>query len=303
LLNHLTFPYFSITEKLSPSRSKRPFDHHLENQPLFSTILIDMMPSGRSSTSVKGQNNKDRKLNNNNHSPHYSKSGFITTLSPEGQIGKVIADMENLSGSHHLKNWSASARKELAPYITVAIEIQNKGKPVDIVIPKVALIAASPIFRSHMKDNPGDVSVKFHSQKVSLGAMQTIAKWLRKICSERDYTTLPLSGNLFVDMQLRMTARTLGMAQYIQEVEERYIHGLQSRFPEPDEVTIIIENTHWGDDPVVVALAQRMSFLCKYHKVTWEMEVRYANLLANDKYKRLLGAVKVGFVEKKRTQS
>jgi hypothetical protein len=102
-------------------------------------------------------------------------------------------------------------------------------------------------------------------------------------------------------MQLRMTARTLSMAQYVQEIEERYIYGLQSRFPEPDKVTIIIENTRSSDDPAVVALAHCLSFLCKYHKVAWETEVKNANPLANDKYKRLIGAVKVDLVEEKRT--
>jgi hypothetical protein len=132
-----------------------------------------------------------------------NNAGFVTSLSPKAQFNKVMADIANLNKGYHLKYWSASARKELAIHITVKLEVIHKGKPVDVTVPKLAFPAASPAFQAHMQGHPEDVHVRFVHQDAFKEAIQAIAKWLRKICSEKEYTEIPIPRDLEKALELR----------------------------------------------------------------------------------------------------
>jgi hypothetical protein len=96
--------------------------------------------------------------NNGNGNRHYRQkqnAGFVTSLCPKAQVGKVMSDIANLKQGYDLRYWSASARKELAPHITIKLEVLNKeGKPVDVTVLKLAFLATSPAFQRHMEANP-----------------------------------------------------------------------------------------------------------------------------------------------------
>jgi hypothetical protein len=231
--------------------------------------------------------------NNSRRHRHKKNAGFVTSLSPEAQINKVMADIANLNKGYNLKYWSASARKELAVHITVKLEVLHKGKPVDVTVPKLAFLAASPAFQVHMQGHPEDVHVRFIHQDVFKEAIEAIAKWLRKICSEKEYTEIPIPQNLEKALELRQTAQTLDMAQYVAHFTERYINGLGARYPGINEIKLVVKLTRdrFETDPMLEALANCLSFLVVYHEVDEDTEMAYANLLADKRFDRLLNAV------------
>jgi hypothetical protein len=84
------------------------------------------------------------------------------------------------------------------------------------------------------------------------------------------------------------------MAQYVVHITERYICGLGIRVPGVQEIKLVVKLTRddFVTDPMMEALANCLAFLVTYHKVSEEQEVAYAQLLAEDKFGRLLDPVK-----------
>ncbi|KAF1842954.1 uncharacterized protein K460DRAFT_289014 [Cucurbitaria berberidis CBS 394.84] len=221
------------------------------------------------------------------------KDTFVAGLSPEGQINKVIAEMNSLEGGYDLRNWSPSARKDLLPTLTITLEVDCAKKPVKVEVPKLALLVASPSFRAHMVQNLEAKKLGFTHKDISLGAVKTIAKWLRDLCNNAEFPIVPVSDDLNVALELRLTAYRLGMHQYVGHIEERYISGVEHRVPSLVEIATVTNNTReeYENDPIVVALANRLSYLCRHHKVSQEVQISYANLLAEEKFDRILRAV------------
>jgi hypothetical protein len=244
--------------------------------------------------STNNKNNNNHKDNGNRRQRQKQGAGFVTSLSPEAQVNKVMADIANLNQGYHLKYWSASARKELAPHITIKVEVNHKGNKVDVVLPKLAFLAASPVFQRHMQEHPSDVHINLVHADVTKDTLETIAKWLRKICSEKEYSELPCPNDMEKALELRLTARTLGMSQYVVNIMERYIDGLGSRVPQILEIKLVVKFTRDDMivDPMMEALANRLAFLVTYHRVDEETEIAYAKLLAEERFGRLLNAAK-----------
>lgn len=218
-------------------------------------------------------------------------SNFVDSLSPAGQINRVLGDLENLNGGYHLRNWSASARRELYPHITIKVEVLDpNGKEVEVSVPKLAFFAASPAFRRHISDYAEAKLIRCNHKDVTLESMRAISKWLRKICTDKEYTDLPIPNNLQKGLELHLTARTLGMAQYTQQVIERYIGGLVCRTVEVNELVTVAELTCKDAvvDPILEALANHVAYLCRYHLVSKEQEDQYVAMLTGEKCGKLV---------------
>jgi hypothetical protein len=216
--------------------------------------------------------------------------GFVAGLTPEGQVNKVVADMNNLKDGYDLRNWSASARKELTPALTVKLLV-GKVPATEVHVPKLALIVASPVVRAHFVKNPAEMQAKFIHADVSLDAVQQISEWLKEVCHKSEFPEIPVPEDLEAALKLRLTAHTLGMQRYVDHIEVRYLEGVTKRAPTLQEVAVVVDNTREKNDPIMVALANQLSYICRCHKVSQDTEISYANLLAEEKYGRLLDAV------------
>lgn len=56
--------------------------------------------------------------------------GYVASLSPEGQVDKVISDIKNLKDGGDLYNWSASSRRELTSAIKIPFQIGTDTKSI-----------------------------------------------------------------------------------------------------------------------------------------------------------------------------
>ena len=229
-------------------------------------------------------------INSRNRRARAQPHGFVASLTPEGQINKVIADMNNLKDGHDLCKWSASARKELTPFLTITFQVGDRPAPY-VRVPKLALIVASPVVRAHFVKNPTSTKAKFTYADVSLEAVHNIAKWLKDVCMVPQFPEIPVPNDTYDALKLRLTANTLGMERYVGHIDACYIDGVANRVPSLQEITQVVDNTRGEDDAILIALANRLSYLCRYHKVSKAEEIAYAELLADEKYGRLLAAV------------
>ncbi|KAH7070666.1 hypothetical protein BKA63DRAFT_579358 [Paraphoma chrysanthemicola] len=216
--------------------------------------------------------------------------GFVAGLTPEGHINKIVADMNNLKGGYDIRNWSLSERKELTPALTVKLLI-GKDPNTEVYVPKLALILASPVVRAHFVKNPAEVQAKFTHPDVSLEPVEQISKWLKGACHQSDFLELPVPQNLDAALKLRLTAHTLSMERYVEHMDAKYLAGIKERVPTLQEISEVVDNTRKNDDPIMVALANQLSFLCRYHKISESKEIEYTNFLAEDKYACLLNLI------------
>ncbi|CAG5182740.1 uncharacterized protein ALTATR162_LOCUS10311 [Alternaria atra] len=231
------------------------------------------------------------KRNNFRRRNNPNTNGYVKSLSPTGQVNKVLKDMANLNGGYHLRNWSSSARKELCPNITIKVEVLDPdGNKVNVNVPKLAFLATSPVFRQHVEGHPKDDWVKFYHKDVTLESMRAISKWLTKICTDKEYTDLSAPNDLQKGLELRLAAHILGMAQYTQQIIEGYICGLIGRPVEAKELVIVAELTREDAvvDPILEALASYVAYLCRYHQVSKDREDQYIAVLAGDKCGKLM---------------
>jgi hypothetical protein len=127
---------------------------------------------------------------------------------------------------------------------------------------------------------------------VSFEAVTKIVKWLKDLCTQPEFAELAMPKDLGEAMQLRLTAHTLGMNHYVEQIEARYIEGVANRVPTLQEVTLVVDNMRKVDDTLLIALANQLSYPCRYHQVSEAQELSYANLLSGEKYDRLLVAVR-----------
>ncbi|KAI4655158.1 uncharacterized protein J4E79_008223 [Alternaria viburni] len=248
-----------------------------------------------STTSEQSKGSRPTKSNNLRRRNVPNTRAYVNTLSPAGQVNKVLTDMANLKGGNHLRNWSASARKELAPNITIKVEVLDpNGNKVNVNMPKLAFFAASSAFRQHLEANPDDTWVKFCHKDVSLNSMRTIVKWLRAICTDQQYTDIPIPKDVKKGLELRLAAQVLGMTQYTSQIIKDYICGLIYRPVEAHELVLVAEITRKEtvEDPIVDALANYVAYLCRYHLVSRDIEDQYLTVLAGGKCAKLLDAVK-----------
>ncbi|KAG9190940.1 hypothetical protein G6011_09028 [Alternaria panax] len=245
-------------------------------------------------TSKNTNSSRFTKHNNFHHRNAPNTNIFVNSLSPAGQVNKVLKDMENLNGGYHLRNWSASARKELDPNITIKVEVlDSNGDKVNVNVPKLAFLAASPAFRQHVDGHPEDHWIKFIRKDVTLESMRTISKWLRKICTDKEYTDLPIPNDLRRGLELRVAAHVLGMAQYTQQVVERYVNGLPCRSVQVNELVIVTELMRKDAvvDPILEALANYVAYLCRYHLISKQQEDQYVATLTGEKCAKLVEAI------------
>jgi hypothetical protein len=68
-------------------------------------------------------------------------------------------------------------------------------------------------------------------------------------------------------------------------------YNIGGRDPDLEEITTIVDNTRDDKDAVFGALANQLSYVCRFHKVSDERAFAYANPLKEDKYDVLLEAV------------
>ncbi|EDU39707.1 hypothetical protein PtrSN002B_006688 [Pyrenophora tritici-repentis] len=235
----------------------------------------------------------DNRKNNRRNRRSSQKNSCIATLSAIAQVQKVLYHVNNFNGSYHLRNWSASARKERAPYIGIKLELLHDGSYIAFNVPKLAFIAASPAFADHMAISPDVKLLRFCSSEVDFYAVKAIVIWLRKICSEKVHTDLPIPEDIEEDLQLRRTARRLGMSQYVADIIERYILDLADRVPDVSELVLVCECTKDQGivDPMSEVLANCVGYLLKYNQVDGMKVGLYAEVLKTKKCQRLLDAI------------
>jgi hypothetical protein len=229
---------------------------------------------------------------NRNRRANHRARGHLNALSPSAQMKKVMADQDNLRDGRDLRKWSASARKELNSSLTVTGHIKADGKITEVQLPCLVFLAASPTFRTHVEN--GEKQLIFNHPYIYVDAVKAISKWLRRVCDERAFPELPVPEDLIDGLKVRQTAIVLGMRQYVEHIEERYIQSLGDRVPTVDEVNVVIDYSyvHFDIDPIVVALAKRLSQICRDHEVEQEQEIVFGNMLVGGKFVRVLNAVK-----------
>jgi hypothetical protein len=221
---------------------------------------------------------------------HEGPRGFVATLTSKGQINKVVADITNLKDGHDLHNWSFSARKELTPTLTIDLQV-GADENARVYVPKLALVATSPVVRNYLLSNPTAFIAKFIHPDISSQAVEVIAQWLREISYQTKFPELPMPKKLKEFMELRLTAYTLGMELYTKHFDDYYAYDIEDRAPDLEEIITIVDNIRDHKDTVLGALANQLSYLCRFHKVSEERAFAYANLLKEDKYDVLLEAV------------
>jgi hypothetical protein len=180
--------------------------------------------------------------------PSYNRNlggprGFVATLTPEGQIKKVVADMNNLKDGHDLHNWSISARKELTPALTIALQV-GADETARVYVPKLALVATSPVVREYLQKNPTATTAKFVHPDISGEAVQAIVQWLREISYKAEFPELPMPDDVKEFMNLRLTAYTLGMELYTKHFDYYYANDVECRAPDLEEITTIVDHHH-----------------------------------------------------------
>ncbi|KAF1834392.1 hypothetical protein BDW02DRAFT_639333 [Decorospora gaudefroyi] len=242
----------------------------------------------------------DLKNTNRGHRNNNPPNTNMATLPASAQIAQFQSTIENLNGGYNLRNWSFAARSALLPQTTITLQVtERNGQKANIQVPKLALLAASPQFQRHMKHRPQDTHIALIHQRLDADALRTIRSWLYSICTEPHFTRLPLEQDVEKMLALRLTAKIMGMAQYITHVTESYICGLGLRIPPPSELVTVVAFTRdrGVTDPALEALANRVAYLCTFHEVDADTESAYGEVLGDERFGRLLGAVKVEKVE------
>ncbi|EAT77909.1 hypothetical protein HBI56_191920 [Parastagonospora nodorum] len=217
--------------------------------------------------------------------------GYVAELTPEGQVNKVIADIKNLKDGDDFRSWSASARKELTPSLVIPLQV-GPDETSRVYIPKQALLVASPVARNYFQQNSTLTTAKFTHKDIYMGAMKDIAKWLKAACLEAHFPELIMPEDIKEFMELRLTAHTLGMERYVEHFDYYYIDDIDCQRPSLAEIMLIVDYTRKDDDPILVALANRLGYLCKHHKIPKADEEAIVKLLLDPHYGRLLAAVK-----------
>lgn len=229
--------------------------------------------------------------NRNNRRQARAPRGYVAALTPEGQVNKVITDIKNLKDGDDLRCWSASARKELSPFLTIPLQV-GPDETSRVYMPKQALLAASPVVRNYFQQNPTLTTAKFTHKDIFTVAMKRIAKWLKAVCLEADFPELNMPEDLKEFMELRLTAHTLGMERYVEHFDYYYIDDIDCQRPSLAEIVIVVDYTRKDDDPILVALANRLGYLCKHHKIPKADEEDIVKLLVDPHYSRLLATAK-----------
>jgi hypothetical protein len=228
--------------------------------------------------------------NRSNRRQPRAPRGYVAALTPEGQVNKVIADVNNFKAGADLYSWSPSARKELMPALKIPLQVGPDASS-RVYVPKLALIVASPVVRAYFEQKPDAVTAKFVDANISLEAVKEIAKWLKDICLEPEVHGVEMPENIEDMLKLRLTAHTLRMDKYVEHFDYYYVEDVEYRVPDLREIATVVDNTRKDDDHILVALANRLSYLVRYHKISIAMENDIAKLLAEEKYGRLLAAV------------
>ncbi|KAJ4360788.1 uncharacterized protein N0V89_001355 [Didymosphaeria variabile] len=226
---------------------------------------------------------KHIKLENN----YYSKD------TPDVQISKVLEDQKKMNGGGNLKNWSLSARKELAggksaAFLVPIFSKNHEAKTWSYEAPKLAMVVASPVLRDHFVQNPE--STEFHAlnSHFKAKAIEAIAHWLRIAMTVPELRNIQLSkisptmsnADLKDSLDLRVAMQLLGMSQYIDHFASKYQSTLvypgpsaansnatTLRVPHTDEARTILDHAVMpaqnGRDEVVDALAYHLVVLKK----------------------------------------
>ena len=108
-----------------------------------------------------------------------------------------------------------------------------------------------------MEEDPYRTRAGFIHKDIDLEAVRSIAKWLRKICSQKIYVGLDVPRDLKQTLKLRLTTRAMCMSQYVKEIIEEYIRELSLRIPNPEELNTGLAFTRDQPiaDPIMEALA------------------------------------------------
>jgi hypothetical protein len=105
---------------------------------------------------------------------------------------------------------------------------------------------------------------------VSFDAIQTITTWPKDVCKQSTCPELPIPNGLEDALKLRLTSHTLNMKRHVSSIDKCYVDGLAECVPSVQKIDLLIELTRKNDDPLRVALANRISCLRRCHKVTPE---------------------------------
>jgi hypothetical protein len=160
-----------------------------------------------------------------------------------------------------------------------------------VFVPKLTLIIVSPVVRAYLQQKSDAITAKFVHADISLQAVKEIAKWFKDICLKPEIRGLEMPGNVKDMLKLRLTAHTLGMVKYVEHFDYYYREDVEYRVPDVCEIAAVVDNTRKDNDPILVALANRFSYLVRYHKISIALENGIAQLLAEKKYALLLAAV------------
>lgn len=218
---------------------------------------------------------------------------YLTSITTTTQAPKVISDMFDLPGGYDLSNWSFSARAQLIPSINITIKLKTLGQTYDIRFPKFALLAFSELARKHLEEHPEAKEIYVIKKDMDMKATRTIANWLRRVCTREVFSDIPVPDDLGQALKVRLTARTMGMHQYVEHIDDMYFSCREGIHPDAVDIETVVDNTSDQDglDPLLYALVNRLSYLCRYHQVTQEKEIEFAELLKGEKFHRLLDAV------------
>lgn len=81
------------------------------------------------------------------------------------------------------------------------------------------------------------------------------------------------------------------MHRYVKYFDEYYAINVGYYDPNAQEIIDVVDYTREDNYGLLVALANRLSYICRYYKVSESVETAYAELLVGEKFGRLLAAV------------
>ncbi|KZM23441.1 uncharacterized protein EKO05_0003311 [Ascochyta rabiei] len=194
-----------------------------------------------------------------------------------------------------IQKWPAVDRADLNPSSTVTLRFRTTRGTHNIPVPKLPLIAVSPRIRAAFVENPALERMTFFMPNMTPGAIRAIARWLKNICKDAEAREIRIpetAQSWQKALELRMTAMELGMEQYVEHIGAGYLPSLVGRELDFDEARILVKSARGKDDKLLVAFANSLAYLVRYHKLSGEEEAILARHLSRQEWAPLLEAIR-----------
>jgi hypothetical protein len=174
------------------------------------------------------------------------------------QVRNAITTIKSLGPD--LRNWSASARKELR--LGGNVDVLNGMGNVIGTAPKLALVVASPVFRAHFEAHPEAPRVKVTDPNFEDCAVKALVQWVTSITNHSTGKfAVELPQNDMDVLKVRYVAFKLGMEYIVIHFGRNYKGNHRHRTPSSGECALV-ERLFLGEgNEVLMAVGERMAYM------------------------------------------